>query len=459
MTAAEDAGDSDSRCRRQRHPMATQKQYKNVRSHTGQVRRKKRMRRNPLLPILIVLMVAVTGSIGLMALHYYTAETYMVLNGEEHMSVGLNGIFEDPGVTAKKGGRDVSNKVETTAEIDTTTPGDYEITYRSGNFTASRIVTVLDHMSPKLKLKGSRNIHMKLGEPYKDPGFSAKAEDGTKLTDRVEVTDTDLRRAGVHDITYSVTDDEGRITRLTRRVSIEPNTEYDSPGLPICMYHYVYDDANPPADVNNRWKNYISKSDLIEEMEWLNQEGYYYPTWDEVRDYIDGKLLLPEKSIVLTFDDGEKATLEQLKPIVDQTHVPVTSFLITVHSGEKKVRKYKGKYLDFESHTHDLHRAGGVAGYRGILPVIDWATGVADLRKSVEICGSNKAIAYPYGDFNDNTSAMAQEVGFLCGVTTQYNKAYPGMNPYALPRVRMWQDQSLEHFISVVAPPQTTTGQ
>lgn len=434
--------------------MATEKQYRKIREQKKQ----QRMRSHGLLLVLAVLLVAVTGGIGYIAVHYYTEETYMVLNGEAHMEVGLHGLFQDPGVTAKKGKQDVSDQVEVSSQVDTTTPGDYVISYRSGNFTAERTVTVLDHMSPKLKLKGSRQISLKLGDPYEDPGYSAKAEDGASLTDRVQVSEENLNRAGTYDIAYTVTDDEGRTTQLTRRVLIEPNTDYDSPGLPICMYHYVYDEEDPPDDVNNRYKNYISRQDLIEEMNWLNDEGYYYPSWDEVHDYVTGKLLLPDKSIVLTFDDGEYATLDQLITIVEETHVPVTSFLITEHAGETKVKKYKSKYLHFESHTHKMHHAGGAAGYRGMLPVVDIETGVADLKKSIEICGSGKALAYPYGDFNAATHAMAEEAGFLCGVTTQFGNARPGMDPLVLPRVRMWQDQTMDYFIRNVAP-QTQTAQ
>jgi len=155
---------------------------------------------------------------------------------------------------------------------------------------------------------------------------------------------------------------------------------------------------------------------------------------------------------VLTFDDGEYATLDQLIPIVEQTHVPVTSFLITEHAGKKKVKRYKSKYLYFESHTHGLHHAGGAAGYRGMLPVVDFETGVADLKKSIDICGSGKAIAYPYGDYNENVRLITEAAGFLVGVTTQFGNARPGMNPLALPRIRMWQDQTLEYFQRNVAP-------
>ena len=449
----------------------------NVRGETKKRKGSGRTRRRKWLVLPALLLAVITMGIVITVIHYYTAEAYLVLQGEEHMTVGKHGVFEDPGVLAMRGGRDVSDKVEVSSNLDLTTPGEYEITYESGNFVVQRTVTVLDRMLPKLKLKGSKNQELLLGETFEEPGYKAKADDGTSLTDRVQVTcqllgDQDagsvqdsesvqasgsgrtlLRRAGTYEVVYTVADDEGHVSRRSRTVTVQPNTNYGAAGLPICMYHYVYDENDPPADVNARYKNYISQQDLIEEMNWLNDEGYYYPTWKEVRDYVDGKLLLPEKSIVLTFDDGEQYTLEHLLPVIEQTHVPVTSFLITVHSGERKVKEFRSDYLTFESHTHDMHRGGGSADYRGILPVIDYATGLADLQKSTEICGSSDAFAYPYGDNNANTHAMLEAAGFLCGVTTQWGKAYPGMDPLVLPRVRMWQDQTMNYFMTNVSPP------
>lgn len=425
----------------------------NAVTHAFRPRRKRRGGKKLLLPIILAA-ICVFG-IALMTIYYYSEQTYLVLNGDEQVSVGLRGVYKDPGVTAKSWGRDVSDKAEVTGKPDMGVPGDYVITYTSGDLHVERTVTVLDHMEPQLELKGDKNITMKLGETFEEPGYAASDDSGTDLTDQVRVSDQKFDRAGTFKIRYTVSDSEGRMTRLTRKVTIEPNTEYETPGLPICMYHYVYDENDPPDDVNSRYKNYISRQDLIEEMDWLNDEGYYYPTWDEVRDYVDGKLLLPEKSIVLTFDDGEYATLDQLITIVEQTHVPVTSFLITEHAGETKAKKYKSEYLHFESHTHGLHHAGGAAGFRGMLPVIDFETGVADLKKSIEICGSGKAIAYPYGDYNENVRAITEAAGFLVGVTTQFGNARPGMNPFALPRVRMWQDQTMDYFERNVAPPDT----
>ncbi|MDO5491348.1 MAG: DUF5011 domain-containing protein [Bacillota bacterium] len=401
---------------------------------------------------ILVMGILVLGFL-LLTIWYYTSETYMVMAGKEKMTIGLNGVFKDSGVEARLSGRDVTGKVRVESDLDTGRPGEYTITYSEGNFHSSRTVTVLDHMSPELVLEGG-DVTMLLGEKYQEPGYRAKAEDGTDLTDRVKVSRVRFDRAGRKTIRYTVTDDEGRSTQLSRRLTIRPNTQWGSPGLPICMFHYVYDENDPPADLHRRYGNYISAQALTEEMSWLNDEGYYYPTWKEVREYAEGKLILPEKSVVLTFDDGEKATLKQLIPIVEKCRIPVTSFLITSKKGEKKVKEYVSPDLIFQSHTHELHRAGGVPGHKGAFAVVTEEERRADLEKSIQVCGSRDAFAYPYGDYSESAEADLKEEGFLCAVTTMPGKVFPGDNPLRLNRQRMFLGQGLIMFQSKVAPTQ-----
>ena len=218
-------------------------------------------------------------------------------------------------------------------------------------------------------------------------------------------------------------------------------------GLAVCMYHYVYDKNDPPANLN---ANYIEVSALEEQLIYLKENNYYFPSWEEVRQYVDGELLLPEKSIVLSFDDGAKSFLKVGAPLFDKYNIPVTSFLITNKDGENKVATYETPYLQFQSHTHHMHRAGGNIGHGGIFPVMPHAEAVADLKESIRICGNGEALAYPYGDYNDSCVAAVKEAGFLCAFTTVYGRVFPGDNPYLLPRIRISHGQSLESFIAAV---------
>ncbi|MBQ3520735.1 MAG: hypothetical protein IJA50_02410, partial [Firmicutes bacterium] len=106
----------------------------------------------------------------------------------------------------------------------------------------------------------------------------------------------------------------------------------------------------------------------------------------------------------------------------------------------------------YESHSHDMHRGGGNIGHGGIFTVISYEEGMADLKKSIKICGNRNAFAYPYGDYNDASRQMVEEAGFLCAVTTQPGKVYPGDDPMLLPRLRMSLGQSLESFQAKVQP-------
>lgn len=405
-----------------------------------------------ILFIVLVLAIIVIG-ITAIVITFYSSNFSMKLRGDEEMTVGLNAVYEDQGVKAVIDGRDVSDKVKVTGEVDTSKPGTYELKYSVEDLKAVRKVTVLDKMNPEIILEGSEKIDgLKLGDKFDEPGYKATDENGKDITDKVKVEGSDIRKAGTNTVSYTVSDNNGNTTRVTREVEIAANTDYGAPGLPICMYHYVYDENDPPDDLNQRFGNYISMQDLEEELNWLNEEGYYYPTWKEVRDYVDGKLLLPDKSIVLCFDDGAVSFLENGIPVLEKCKTPATCFMITSYNGEEKIAQYQSDYVVYESHSDNMHRGGGNIGHGGIFTAISEEDGLADLKRSIEVCGSSDAFAYPFGDYNESSRSMVEKAGFLCAVTTEYGKAEPGDDPMLLPRVRMSMGQSLAGFQDRVSP-------
>lgn len=326
-----------------------------------------------------------------------------------------------------------------------------------------------DKDSAEIKLEGENNATVPLGEEYVQGEVSAKnsrdediskeiktqirLKDGTELS-KAQEPSTDGNKikfnyVGEYEIVYTVTDKKSKekLDEKSRTVTVTPNKNIETKGLAICMYHYVYDPSNPPEKLN---ANYISTTDLKAELEYLNSEKYYYPSWTEVREYIDGKLILPEKSIVLTFDDGADSFLILGIPILEEYKIPATSFLITSQNGENKVKTYKNDYISFQSHSHNMHRAGGNIGHGGIFTALTKEEALIDLKKSIEICGNGDAFAYPFGDYTKDCTEYVKEAGFKCGVTTQPGKVYPGDDPMLLSRVRMSNGQSLGAFKSLI---------
>lgn len=401
--------------------------------------------------VVVLALLVIAAAAGIFA--YYQTQYFLVLNGDKDVELNLCQTYEDPGATAKKGGKDVSSQIQIKSDLNLEKPGTYTITYTLGNLDAERHITVKSKMDPVLKLKGGASLNVKLGEAFKDPGFSAEDKKGTDLTKQVKVDMPDMKKAGKTEITYMVSDDSGKSTTVTRQVNLQPNTDYPAPGLPICMYHYVYDRNDPPDDLNHRFGNYIESHDLEEELNWLKAENFYFPTWQEVRDYVDGKLLLPDKSIVLCFDDGAKSFLKVGIPVLEKCQVPATCFMITSGDGAKKIKNYQSEYVTYQSHSDNMHRPGGNIGHGGIFTALPKEDALEDLKRSIQKCGSSDAFAYPYGDYTQECRNLLEEAGFLCAVTTEGGKAKPGMDALLLPRVRMFMGQSLQQFQKMVLPP------
>ncbi|MFC7407031.1 immunoglobulin-like domain-containing protein [Georgenia alba] len=161
--------------------------------------------------------------------------TAPVLEGVTDTSVEQGTEF-DPmaGVTATdEQDGDLTDQVEVTGEVDTTTPGDYELTYTvtdSGGLTttATRTVTVTEPPNTAPVLEGVTDTSVEQGTEF-DPmaGVTATDEQDGDLTDQVEVTgEVDTTTPGDYELTYTVTDSDGATTTATRTVTVTepPNT-------------------------------------------------------------------------------------------------------------------------------------------------------------------------------------------------------------------------------------------
>lgn len=220
--------------------------------------------------------------------------------------------------------------------------------------------------------------------------------------------------------------------------------EKSNNSLPVLMYHYFYDDSEGEEAPNS---NFMPTSSFEEQLKYLSENNFYFPTWDEVADFVDGKIDLPENSVVLTMDDGHESVFDLALPLLEKYNVPATSFIITSDFEENELKKYSDSIIDFESHTDDMHRGGGTIGHGGIFPSLSLEEGTEDLKKSIKKLGGNSgALAYPFGDCTERTKEAAKNAGFKVAFTTVNDKVKPGMDKYELPRMRMFSDIKLAGF-------------
>ncbi|MCP4414248.1 MAG: DUF5011 domain-containing protein [Gammaproteobacteria bacterium] len=158
-----------------------------------------------------------------------TTAPVITLNGDSSMTVEHGATYTEPGAM-------VTDNVDTgltatiTGTVDTTTVGDYQLTYNAidgaGNQANEviRTVTVVDATAPVIALIGDNPMTVVHGTTYTEPGATVTDNVDTGLTATVTGT-VDTSTVGEYELTYNVTDAAGNAAiELTRSVNVVDTT-------------------------------------------------------------------------------------------------------------------------------------------------------------------------------------------------------------------------------------------
>lgn len=213
-------------------------------------------------------------------------------------------------------------------------------------------------------------------------------------------------------------------------------------GVPILMYHQFT--TNPAGESNSLKLNYIYTADFDAQMAHIADNHFYLPTWDELSAFIDGKLSLPHKSVIITDDDADATWLTLGVPIVNKHKLLATSFVITKWRHEPT----PSPYVLQRSHTDDMHEAGANGKGRMVNYSADQVA--ADMDASAKILGAKEVMAYPFGHYNDTAKQGLRQAGFEMARTIEQGYVRAGTDKLALPCIRMNYGTSLDEFVSKI---------
>lgn len=365
------------------------------------------------------------------------------LNGEKEVTYMVGSVYQEAGTNQKDAAAN--------GEVDLEKEGTYTIEYTWEDQTVSRTVHVVDDGQIVMAMQGSRETYVKQNQSYVESGCWVLDQTSGSLSDQVEITgEVDTAVPGDYEVIYSVQNAGGIHCSRKRTVHVveEEAFQENTSGIPVLMYHYVYTEDDTPDDLNT---NYILNTRLEEQLQYLKEQQYYYPSYQELAAYAKGEIDLPEKSVVLTFDDGQKGFLKYGIPLLEQYEIPATSFVIASKDWENKLKEYASEYISFQSHSYDMHKAGGNIGHGGIISAMSKDEILKDLETAQKILYHTEAFAYPYGDVTEDAKTAVEEANILCAFTTEYGRAKSGGDPAALPRVRVLGDASLEAFIGSIS--------
>lgn len=204
-------------------------------------------------------------------------------------------------------------------------------------------------------------------------------------------------------------------------------------GFPILEYHMVQ--AEEPKDAG---EYNVPPEDFIQQLEYLKENGY---TTISIRDFLRAKKglqELPEKPVILTFDDGYETNYTELLPILEKYNAKATIFMVTNSIGKKN-------YMSWEQ-LKDIQKRGVEIGSHTAnhLPLtsmdLDKAREEVQLSKLLMEWNGMSTIytlSYPNGKFDDDMLEMLKQEEYLAAVTGDAGLNTYETNPYLLQRINI----------------------
>ena len=229
--------------------------------------------------------------------------------------------------------------------------------------------------------------------------------------------------------------------------------------MPILMYHFVTD--RPAADELD-WNLTVTVPDFARQVSYLRCAGYYSVTLTQLYDAMHGGAPLPEKPIVLTFDDGYKDAYTNAFPLLRAAGFGGTFGIVTDWVGQPdyanwdQLREMVAAGMEIASHSVSHPDFGRQP---------DWV--VRDqLSRSKQVLEQQLGIpvpffVYPAGEpfrFGSaerqvQVAQMVHEAGYRGAVTTRPNIWQDPFQPFALSRIRVSGGTDITKFAENMGGP------
>ncbi|HBZ13760.1 MAG TPA: polysaccharide deacetylase [Clostridiales bacterium] len=207
--------------------------------------------------------------------------------------------------------------------------------------------------------------------------------------------------------------------------------------MPIIMYHSVLKDT----DLSGKY--IVTPDTLKNDINFLKNKGYTFVSAQELIDYTNGTSKLPEKPVMLTFDDGFYNNYGYVMPILSEYDAKAVISVVGSYTDEYSKSNianmtygyvrwsevydmFIDKRVEVGNHSYDFHsnnqgrngskRNSGESEdtYRNIF--------VDDTQKAQDRFMTKTGFApiiytYPFGAYSEETTDMLKSMGFKMSLT------------------------------------------
>lgn len=308
-------------------------------------------------------------------------------------------------------------------------------------------IYVVDTVSPVLEVK---DIEIKQGEEINLNSFvesctdlsecSISSPDESKLIEmQSKVGEYDLNIVGTDK--YGNTVQKKVHLKVNEVPKVEVKKEVSSVGkgngIAVLNYHFTISDEEKsscsPSSIC------MNENLFDEHLKYIKENGFYTATLKELEDYLDGKIDLPKKSVVITIDDGwfVSRAIERL----EKYDLHGVLFLI---GNLAPVTDYASKNLEIASHTWNLH------GAYGSLVNASFDTIIEDLSQSKSSLNGTPYFCYPFYQYDNHVIEALKQTGFTMAFAGGGVKARRGVDKYKVPRIVVGGNDSVATLASYI---------
>ncbi|MCC0760477.1 MULTISPECIES: polysaccharide deacetylase family protein [Bacillus] len=240
------------------------------------------------------------------------------------------------------------------------------------------------------------------------------------------------------------------------------NAESNQKKVPVLQYYYLAKDKDKKGNPEFKdKKNILSVSEFEKQIKYLADNKYHTLTLKEFEGFIKDKKSLPEKSVLITFDNSSKSNYVYAYPILKKYKMHAVSFTVSSKLTEQ-VQKFDPKNIQrlskvelekmkdvFEigSHTHDLHKE--IDNEPALIK-----TAKEDVKK--DILQSNellqtKYFSYPFGKYNKASVEAINELKVELAFTSAPGYATENSGPLEINRWFISSGTTIDQFSKIVS--------
>ncbi len=243
--------------------------------------------------------------------------------------------------------------------------------------------------------------------------------------------------------------------------------------LPIVMYHSILKDESRAGDY------VVPVRQFKEDIDFLLSNGYTPVTVKTLTDYVYNNSPLPDKPIMITFDDGFYNNYEYVYPYIKEKNIPIVISIVGKYTddytktGEANpmysyLRKCdieemnKSGLVEFQNHSYNLHSLENNASMKRYnesdedykMRLTGDLNEVQNMLRSVT-GNYPQAFTYPFGKISNQSTDIIKEMGFIASLSCEEGINYINHSPdclYKLKRYNRFSRYTTYDFFKKMLP-------